>query len=185
MAPNAEPIVVAVQPDVHSGRRQVSLMRHDFFVLCTPVEEGERFAIVRRDAMPIGPFLWSTPEDRFRGLARWLQTATFVTEDELRAQLTDMGLPSDDVEDHIERARRIHSGKETLTWERTTRVGYRNDRRQEVLRKTNLAGTLPDQRVYVLRCGDCGHSYGANGCEIHDRRCPHCQSGPPGLSFRD
>src|SRR5258708_6520485 len=119
--PNAEPIVVSVQPDVHSCRRQVSLMRHDFFVLCTPVEEGERFAIVRPDAMPIGPFLWSTPEDRFRGLARWLQTATFVTEDELRAQLADMGLPSDDVQDHIERARRIHSGKETSTWMRRAR----------------------------------------------------------------
>ena len=160
-------------------------MRHDFFVLCAPVAEGERFAIVRPDAMPFGPILWSTPEDRFRGLARWLQTATFVTEDELRAELAHMGLPSDDVEDQIERARRIHSGKETLTWERTTRVGYRNDRRQEVVRKTDLAGTLPDQRVYVLRCGDCGHEYGANGCEIHDRRCPLCQAGPPGLSVTD
>jgi hypothetical protein len=158
-------------------------MRHDVFVLCTPVAEGERFAIVRPDTMPFGPFVWSIPEDRSLGLARWLQTATFVTEDELRAQLAGMGLPSDDVEDQIERARRIHTGKETLIWERTTRVGYRNDRQQEVLRKTNLAGTLPDQRVYVLRCGDCGHEYGANGCEIHDRRCPRCQGGPDGLSI--
>ena len=156
-------------------------MGYDFFVVSTPVADGERFAIIRRNEIPARPLFWSSPEDRLRGFALWLRTATFVTEDDIRALLAGLGLPSDDVEDQIERARMMHTSKEQLTWERTTTVGYRNNRRQEVLRKTALAGNLADQRVYVLRCGDCGHEYGANGCEIHDRRCPHCQDGPPGV----
>ena len=156
-------------------------MRYDFVVLSTPVASGERFAIIRRDRMAFDPFLMSSPEGRLHTFERWLRTATFLTEDELRVQLAGMGLPSDDVEDQIEHARTMHTSIDQFTWERTTRVGHRNDRRQEVLRKTQFAGSLPDQRVYVLRCGDCGHQYGANGCEIHDRRCPRCQGGLPGL----
>jgi hypothetical protein len=158
-------------------------MGYDFFVLSTPVASGERFAIIRRDRMSFDPFLMSSPEGRLHAFRGWLRTTTLVTEDEVRAQLAGMGLPSDDVEDQIERARTMHTSYKEFIWERTTTVGHRNDRRQEVMRKTQFAGTLPDQRVYVLRCGDCGHEYGANGCEIHDRHCPHCQDGPDGLSI--
>ena len=38
------------------------------------------------------------------------------------------------------------------------------------------AGTLGSQKVYVLRCGHCGHEYEADGCEVHSHRCPRCQS---------
>jgi hypothetical protein len=156
-------------------------MGYDFFVVSTPIADGERFAIIRHDRMPLGSYLWSSPDDRLRGFGDWLRTATFVTEDEVRGQLAGMGLPSDDVEDQIERARTMHTSYKDFIWERTTGVGYRNDRQQEVLRKTLFAGSLPDQKVYVLHCGICAHQYGANGCEIHDRRCPRCQGGPPGL----
>jgi hypothetical protein len=156
-------------------------MRHDFFVVSTGSADGERFAIIRHATIPIAPSFWLSPEDRLRAFAAHLRTATFVTEDEIRMQLAGMSLPSDDVEDHIERARRMHTDYKEFVWERTTTVGYRSNRRQEVLRKTRLAGSLADQRVYVLRCCDCGHEYGANGCEIHDRRCPRCQGGLPGL----
>jgi hypothetical protein len=32
-----------------------------------------------------------------------------------------------------------------------------------------------------LRCGHCGHRYGANSCDFHIRRCPEHDGGKPGL----
>ena len=66
---------------------------------------------------------------------------------------------------------------------RTTSPGYINRNDQEVRRPTGLAGTDHLQHVYVLRCGRCGHEYGANGSDIHIRKCPGCQGGRPGLPF--
>jgi hypothetical protein len=68
---------------------------------------------------------------------------------------------------------------------RTTEVGYTNRSGQTVIRATSLPGNLLGQRVYVLRCGDedCRHEYGANGCDIHLRKCPMSQRGAPGLPF--
>jgi Zn finger protein HypA/HybF involved in hydrogenase expression len=65
--------------------------------------------------------------------------------------------------------------------DKTTLPGYQNRNRQVVLRGTDLSGTDHLQKVYVLRCGDCGKEYGANGSDIHQRKCPHCQGGQPGL----
>jgi hypothetical protein len=69
------------------------------------------------------------------------------------------------------------------TSERTTDVGYENLNEQTVVRLTDLEGNLPGQKVYVLKCGRCGTEYGANGCDIHLRRCPACMDGQPGLVF--
>jgi hypothetical protein len=65
----------------------------------------------------------------------------------------------------------------------TTEPGYRNRNRQTVVRATELPGTDHNQKIYVLKCGDCGIEYGANGSDIHLRRCPNCQFGRPGLPF--
>lgn len=65
----------------------------------------------------------------------------------------------------------------------TTTVGFENANRQTVLRQTNLSGNLTGQRLYVLRCGNCFLEYGANGCDIHLRRCPACMGGQPGLVY--
>jgi hypothetical protein len=54
----------------------------------------------------------------------------------------------------------------------TTEPGYRNRNGQVVIRPTHLAGTDHYQYIYVLRCGKCGHEYGANGSDIFQRRCP-------------
>ncbi len=51
----------------------------------------------------------------------------------------------------------------------TTEPGYRNRNGQVVIRATHLAGTDHYQYVYVLRCGECGHEYGANGSDIFQR----------------
>lgn len=65
----------------------------------------------------------------------------------------------------------------------TTEVGYVNRNRQEVIRKTDEPGTDHLQKIYVLRCHPCGSEYGANGSDIHIRRCPTCDGGRPGLAY--
>ena len=64
---------------------------------------------------------------------------------------------------------------------RTTDPGYENSNGQTVVRHTGQPGTDFGQSVYELRCKDCGHVYGANGSDIHERKCPACQAGRPGL----
>ena len=65
----------------------------------------------------------------------------------------------------------------------TTSIGYTNPRNQTVLRKTDLDGTDHMQKVYVLLCNECRHEYGANGSDIHQRRCPNHDAGKPGLPY--
>ena len=66
---------------------------------------------------------------------------------------------------------------------KTTKAGYVNKNGQEVLRVTNLPGNDHNQVVYVLRCGSCGHCYGANGSDIWQRKCPTCGGGAAELAF--
>jgi len=63
----------------------------------------------------------------------------------------------------------------------TTRPGYINRNRQEVVAKTGLQGNDHNQVVYLLKCRTCGARYGANGSDIFQRRCPDCDGGRPGL----
>ena len=63
----------------------------------------------------------------------------------------------------------------------TTNIGYENPNGQVVVRDTGKLGTDQYQRVYELRCKHCGQTYGANGSDIHERKCPKCQGGRPGL----
>jgi len=65
----------------------------------------------------------------------------------------------------------------------TTRPGFVNKNKQVVVRATDLPGTDHLQKIYVLRCERCRHEYGANGSDIHERKCPKCQGGKPGLPF--
>lgn len=63
----------------------------------------------------------------------------------------------------------------------TTDSGYVNSMGQVVVRHTGMPGTDHLQSVYQLACSKCGHAYGANGSDIHERKCPECQGGAPGL----
>lgn len=65
----------------------------------------------------------------------------------------------------------------------TTRPGYVNHNGQVVIRDTDRSGTDHLQRIYQLGCSACGHVYGANGSDIHERKCPRCQRGAPGLDY--
>jgi hypothetical protein len=67
----------------------------------------------------------------------------------------------------------------------TTRRGYVNRNGQVVIRNTRLPGSERGQTVYQLGCSVCGHVYGANGSEIHVRRCPMHDRGAPGLPFEE
>jgi hypothetical protein len=66
----------------------------------------------------------------------------------------------------------------------TTRPGYVNPQRQKVLRRVPwVDGGMDGQYVYVLRCirAGCGYEYGEEGIRVHQRRCPRCGDGAPGL----
>ena len=63
----------------------------------------------------------------------------------------------------------------------TTRIGYVNRNDQEVIESTNRQGNDHNQKVYILKCKDCKHEYGANGSDIFQRKCPSCQTGRPGI----
>ena len=159
-------------------------MRQDLFVVMMPAGNAERFAILWRDRLPLEQFArLRTVEDVREAFRRCLASAIPLTEAEMRAQLARMGLPDDDIEDQIDRARDMQAGftRGEIVWESPTQVGYRNANGQELIRKTGRPGTLPLQKVYALKCGTCGHEYGANGSEAHNRRCPACQGGSPGL----
>jgi hypothetical protein len=78
----------------------------------------------------------------------------------------------------------FHAGKTMGTGKSpTTRIGYVNKNGQVVIRNTGLSGTDHGQAVYQLGCSHCGAVYGANGTDIHERKCPKCQDGRQGLEY--
>ena len=67
----------------------------------------------------------------------------------------------------------------------TTRIGYVNRNGQECHGTRGVPGTDHCQSSYQMFCKaeDCGHVYGANGSDVHLRKCPRCQGGRPGIKF--
>ncbi len=65
----------------------------------------------------------------------------------------------------------------------TTDIRFENRNNQRVMEKTDLDGNHYNQKIYVLQCLRCQHTYGANGADIHLRKCPQCQGGAPGLRY--
>lgn len=65
----------------------------------------------------------------------------------------------------------------------SAQIGAVNRNRQEVLGHQGLKGTDHGQRAYGVRCLECGHEYGANGSDLHERKCPACQGGAVGIPF--
>ncbi len=66
---------------------------------------------------------------------------------------------------------------------KTTLPGFINRHGQITVRNTGAPGTDKNQFIYQLACSNCGHVYGANGSDIHERKCPVCQAGRSGLEF--
>lgn len=65
----------------------------------------------------------------------------------------------------------------------TTNIGFVNPKGQVTVRNTQERGTDHLQSVYQVACSLCGYNYGANGSDLHGRKCPKCQGGRPGLPF--
>jgi hypothetical protein len=65
----------------------------------------------------------------------------------------------------------------------TTQIGYVNRNRQMNRGHRGKAGNDHLQRAYKMYCKDCRTEYGANGSDIHLRKCPNCQGGADGIEF--
>ena len=61
--------------------------------------------------------------------------------------------------------------------------GERNRNAQQILRITEARGTDHNARVWILKCGACGHIYGCNSTDVFERKCPACQRGKAGLEI--
>ena len=61
--------------------------------------------------------------------------------------------------------------------------GDLNRNNQRLLKKTRFGGNDHLQYIWALQCETnmCGHVYGANGSDFHQRRCPKCDGGAKGL----
>ena len=59
--------------------------------------------------------------------------------------------------------------------------GTVNGNNQKLLAKTDFRGTDHNQKVWALQCQHCGHVYGANGSDFHERKCPKCGGGKTGI----
>lgn len=83
-------------------------------------------------------------------------------------------------------APRRPSGSRRAQRSPTTEPGFTNPHRQVVERATGAPSTTRGaQSIYALRCRDCSHTYGCNGLDIKERRCPNCQNGAPGEPLRE
>ena len=65
----------------------------------------------------------------------------------------------------------------------STEIGYLNMNGQQCCGHRGVAGTDHLQKAYKVECTCCGFVYGANGSDLHERKCPECQGGAPGIRF--
>ena len=151
------------------------------FVICVPMPEGERFAIIYPETMIARTFPPKQGESWFDAMRRYFDSNRLFTEDRVRVMLAGMGLDEAAVSMQITRARQLKDFNAMTSWEHVTTIGFRNREGQQVIRKTEREGSVPGQRVFILRCTVCNHEYGTDGCHIYDRLCPKCQDGPPGV----
>ena len=152
------------------------------FVICVPTPEGERFAIIHPEAMLARTFPPKPGEKWPDAMRRYFESNRLFTEDRVRVRLAQMGLDETAVAMQIARARKLKDFNALTSWEHVTTIGFRNREGQQVIRKTDRAGSAAGQRVFILHCTVCDYEYGADGCDIYDRLCPKCQDGMPGLS---
>lgn len=153
-----------------------------------PSDGDEHFVVVETATTGLAmyqPFAEpGSTADRLAAMHRVLSTLPQLTEAEVRVHLTERGVSDDVIDARLEKARALLELQAPIDlpsfeFETITRIGYRNREGQEVVRKTDHTG--PDnQRVFAMRCGVCGHEYGAYGCDADIRRCPACQDGPAG-----
>ncbi len=78
-------------------------------------------------------------------------------------------------------------GQEGRDWNWTSgsgesvRIGYVNPNGQRCCGHRGIRGTDHGQYAYKVECIKCGYVYGANGTDMHERQCPQCGGGAPGI----
>ena len=103
------------------------MTRADIIVVGASPAEGERFALLRRDAFADVMFAESLPwrpfEEWQQAFERFCRQLQWVTEDDVRVQLVEMGLSADQVHRQLHRARSAcwRSGPTQLPRESWTR----------------------------------------------------------------
>ncbi len=65
----------------------------------------------------------------------------------------------------------------------SVQIGQVNRNDQRCCGHRGVPGTDHAQFAYKVECLRCGYVYGANGSDMHERRCPMCQDGAPGIQF--
>lgn len=67
----------------------------------------------------------------------------------------------------------------------TTKIGYINRNNQKNCGTRDIKGNDHCQLSYKMKClvSNCGHTYGANGTDIFQRKCPKCQGGNTGIEY--
>ena len=65
----------------------------------------------------------------------------------------------------------------------SVKVGKINRRGQQCCGTRRKKGTDHNQYAYKVCYTHCEHIYGANGSDMHERKCPKCQGGEPGILF--
>ena len=80
-------------------------------------------------------------------------------------------------------------GTEGLWWQGEAAGGWREDRCPDygagVCEPESADGGGEDGASVGVVCGDCRGEYGANGCDLHARRCPVCQGGVAEEALRE
>lgn len=68
---------------------------------------------------------------------------------------------------------------------KTTQIGYVNLNNQRCHGHRGFPGNDHLPKAYRMECLNegCGHTYGANGSDVFQRKCPRCQGGAPGIEF--
>jgi hypothetical protein len=155
-------------------------------VVSTVEADGERFFIMQPPqemdlvaAMASVPKFTSSAEAKAWVRQRWeqhLHSLPALSEAGARQELAHCGFTLTDVEEKLAKARRAREWAQQTSFDWLTEIGYRNGHGQTVTRKTDRFGTRPFQRVYVMRCEDCGREHDVDGCDIPAARCPECHN---------
>jgi len=62
-------------------------------------------------------------------------------------------------------------------------IGYFNPHGQQCCGHCGVEETDHKQYAYKTECTICGYVFGTNGSDMHERLCPECQNGAPGIMY--
>jgi len=62
-------------------------------------------------------------------------------------------------------------------------IGFLNPNGQQCCGHCGVPGTDYGQHAYKTECTYCGYVYGTNVSDMHERKCPECQEGAPGIRY--